>query len=96
MDKLGGGARSVTTLDGAEADPIPHRHDEAADRRAYGPSLLLVLLFLALLLRNRLGLLANEDFRLWSTLFVSVVVQALPFLVLGVVIRWFHRSLRVA
>lgn len=40
----------------------------------------------AILLRNQVGWFSNEDVRLWSTLFVSVYVQALPFLVLGVVL----------
>jgi uncharacterized membrane protein YraQ (UPF0718 family) len=39
-----------------------------------------------MLLRDRLGVLQNEEVRLWSTLFVAVVIQALPFLVLGVVL----------
>lgn len=35
---------------------------------------------------GRAGWLANDELRLWSTLFVSICVQAFPFLVLGVTI----------
>lgn len=41
---------------------------------------------MALLVRSRLGIFQNDDLRLWSTLFVSICLQALPFLALGVVI----------
>ncbi len=40
----------------------------------------------AILLRDRFDWLGDSDVRLWSTLFVSICVQALPFLVLGVVV----------
>ena len=40
----------------------------------------------AILLRDRFDWLSDSDVRLWSTLFVSICVQALPFLVLGVVV----------
>ena len=40
----------------------------------------------ALLARGRIDWFSNDEVRLWSTLFVSVCIQALPFLVLGVVI----------
>lgn len=40
----------------------------------------------AILLRDRFDWLSDADVRLWSTLFVSICVQALPFLVLGVVV----------
>ena len=47
----------------------------------------MVLSFLAaVLLRGRVGWFDNEDVSLWATLFVSICIQALPFLVLGVVI----------
>ncbi len=39
-----------------------------------------------MLLRNRIGFFEDEEVRLWATLFVSVCIQALPFLVLGVTI----------
>ena len=41
---------------------------------------------IAVLLRDRIAWLQNEDVRLWGTLFVSITVQALPFLVLGVML----------
>lgn len=64
-----------------------HHHDRAhGGRSARGPVVLLVPLVGAMLLQNRLGLLDDESVRLWSTLFVSVCIQAMPFLVLGVVI----------
>ncbi len=54
-------------------------------RLRFGPVHVLAPLAVALVLRNRVGWFATEDLRLWSTLFVSITVQALPFLVLGVV-----------
>jgi uncharacterized protein len=45
-----------------------------------------VCLAIAVVGRSSVGWLTNEDVRLWSTLFVSICVQALPFLVLGVTI----------
>jgi uncharacterized membrane protein YraQ (UPF0718 family) len=54
--------------------------------RGYGPWVLIVPMLLALAVRNRVGWFGNDDVRLWSTLFVSVCIQALPFLVLGVVV----------
>ncbi|MDH3292944.1 MAG: permease [Acidimicrobiia bacterium] len=45
-----------------------------------------VPLLVALAVRGRVGFLADPDIRLWATLFVSVCIQALPFLVLVVVI----------
>ncbi len=75
----------------ANEAPVPHSHDHShgRSRRGFGPWALLIPLFIAILLRNRVGFFRDEEFRLWSTLFVSVVVQALPFLVLGVVISGF-------
>ncbi|MDJ0961785.1 MAG: permease [Acidimicrobiia bacterium] len=71
----------------AEAAVVHHGdHTHRRPRWALGPWALLIPLFAAILLRNRVDFLQNEEFRLWSTLFVSVVIQALPFLVLGVVI----------
>jgi uncharacterized protein len=46
----------------------------------------LAVLLLAALARNRVSVLAGDDVRLWGTLFVSISVQAMPFLVLGVVV----------
>ena len=63
-----------------------HDHVPRIRRRAYGPFVLVIPLLVSLLVRNRIDAFTNEDFRLWSTLFVSVSIQALPFLVLGVVV----------
>ena len=68
-----------------------HHHGDApkaspSTRRGYGPYILLLPIALTLLARNRVEAFTNEEVRLWSTLFVSVTIQALPFLVLGVVI----------
>ncbi len=54
--------------------------------RGYGPFVLVIPLLIALLVRNQISAFTNDEFQLWSTLFVSVSIQALPFLVLGVVI----------
>ena len=54
--------------------------------RGLGPAVLVLPLLVALLLRGRVGWFTDEEVRLWATLFVSVCVQALPFLVLGVVV----------
>ncbi len=59
---------------------------QTSGKRGYGPYVLLIPIAIALLARNRVDAFTNEDVRLWSTLFVSVTIQALPFLVLGVVI----------
>lgn len=55
-------------------------------RFAWGPGVIAVPLLLAFLLRNRLDVFQNDDLRLWSTLFVSICLQAMPFLALGVAI----------
>ena len=74
----------------AASDPSDHHHHHhGRSGPAFGPWTLLVPLVVAILLRNRIGFFQNEEFRLWSTLFVSIVIQALPFLVLGVVISGF-------
>ena len=81
---------------GAECDH-DHDHDHehhyehnqegtSGQRRGFGPYVLLIPVVAALLIRNRVDAFTNEEVRLWSTLFVSVTIQALPFLVLGVVI----------
>ena len=73
-------------------DDCDHEHHDApvatsqSQRRGYGPAVLLIPIAVALLARNRVDAFTNEEVRLWSTLFVSVTIQALPFLVLGVVI----------
>lgn len=83
------------STDGA-VDPVvdttrveePHGHDEHAPHGgsgpAWGPIIVVAPIVVALLARDRVGWFADDDVRLWSTLFVSIAIQALPFLVLGV------------
>lgn len=59
-------------------------HGTGAMRPALGPVVVIVGFLAAVLSRGRLDVLAYEDVRVWSTLFVSINLQALPFLVLGV------------
>lgn len=76
----------------ADAHPAghgPHGHDHhhtGGTRRPLGPITLLLPLLAAVVLRDRIGWFEEPDVRLWATLFVSICVQALPFLVLGVVL----------
>ncbi len=63
-----------------------HDHHHHHGGRAFGPWVLVIALALAWLLRDRVGWLTADDVREWSTLFVSICVQAMPFLVLGVTI----------
>jgi len=64
-----------------------HDHDHHhGGTRSLGPWMLIVPMVVAILLRGRVDFLTGENVRLWSTLFVSVCIQALPFLVLGVVV----------
>lgn len=67
---------AVTTTPGARVAPTA----------GWGPWVLVAPLLVALLARGRVGVLGGDDVRLWSTLFVSICIQALPFLVLGVVV----------
>ncbi|MEL7157812.1 MAG: permease [Actinomycetota bacterium] len=68
-------------------DAHPHETDHRPhSRRVFGPWLAVVVVLAALLVRGRLDLFTDDEVRLWSTLFVSICVQALPFLVLGVVV----------
>jgi uncharacterized protein len=74
-------ADAVDVLDGAAGVEAPAR------RRELPPELPLGLLALALLFRGPIGsLLDGPAVQTWLTIFVSVSVQALPFLVLGVVL----------
>lgn len=68
---------------GEHGQHLGHSH---GGRFAWGPLAISVPLLIALLVRNRIGVFDNDDLRLWSTLFVSVSLQALPFLALGVAI----------
>lgn len=71
----------VTTDEGDHED-----HDHGDGGRSLGPLVLIVPILAALVLRGRVGFFTDQDVRLWATLFVSICIQALPFLVLGVVI----------
>lgn len=63
----------------------PHAEDQA--RHLNSPLLLTMLLLLVLLMQGPIrGLLAAPVMQSWMTVFVAVVVQALPFLVLGVML----------
>ena len=63
-----------------------HTHGHGGKGRSFGPLTLALPLLLALALNGRVGFFEQEEVRLWSTLFVSVTIQALPFLALGVAI----------
>ncbi len=77
----------VAELDHDHASHEGHDHHEhTVGSRSFGPVVLVIPILVAFLLRGNWGFLENSDLRLWSTLFVSVCVQALPFLVLGVTI----------
>ena len=76
---------------GTDVRALSHNHDHSHDhgsggRWALGPWLAAGLVVLAMMARGRLGFVNDDDVRLWSTLFVSICVQALPFLVLGVAV----------
>lgn len=61
--------------------------DQAGGVRSVAPALALLAVGAALLLRGRLqDVFAADGWQTWSTVFVSVVLQALPFLVLGAVV----------
>ena len=63
-----------------------HDHHHGDSWLKLGPIFVVLPLVVTLLLRNNVGFLQGDDVRLWSTLFFSITVQALPFLVLGVVL----------
>ena len=71
-------------------DGHDHAHDHGAHggrrRGAYGPFVLVIPLFIALLVRNQFDDLTTTGFRLWSTQFVSFTILALAFLMLGVLL----------
>ncbi len=78
-----------TAVSGASAGEAEHDHHHdhhRSSRWMFGPWLAVGLFTVALVLRSRIAWFANDEVRLWSTLFVSICIQALPFLVLGVVI----------
>ncbi len=77
---------SLAPVDATTHEAGNHSHSYRDSRWALGPWALLIPVIAAMLLRDRIGFFQDEEFRLWSTLFVSVVIQAMPFLVLGVVL----------
>lgn len=84
-DSAGATVTGSATTHGEEDDHEQHSH-ERGGRFALGPGVIAVPFLIALLVRNRLDVFQNDDLRLWSTLFVSICLQALPFLALGVAI----------
>ncbi|MEM8902164.1 MAG: permease [Actinomycetota bacterium] len=80
---MSGGA--VTSTDGGPG-AVPARSRRPLLTRGWGPAALVVPFVVALAVRDRFDPLTADDVQLWSTLFVSIAVQALPFLVLGVVL----------
>lgn len=80
-------ADEIVVLPGDDDLDAHHHHHGggASQRRAgWGPGVLVVPIAVAFIVRDRFEPLTYADVRLWSTLFVSIVVQAVPFLVLGV------------
>ncbi|MEM9035670.1 MAG: permease [Actinomycetota bacterium] len=61
-----------------------HHHHGVGRGPGRGPGVLVVPIVAAFVVRDRFEPLTFDDVRLWSTLFVSIVIQAVPFLVLGV------------
>jgi len=71
----------VTDRPAALADPPPTE----TGRRFGSVEVLAVLLVLLVIFRNPLaGLISGARLQTWTTVFVSVLVQAVPFLVFGV------------
>jgi uncharacterized membrane protein YraQ (UPF0718 family) len=72
----------ATRPGGADTPPAP-----PARWRPGSVEILIVVLVAVVLLRGPLvGLFNNPAMQTWATVFVSIVIQAIPFLVLGVVI----------
>jgi uncharacterized membrane protein YraQ (UPF0718 family) len=66
---------------------VTHPSPVATERRFGSLEILAVLLVLLVVFRGPLGGLVDSDrLRTWTTVFVSVLVQAVPFLVFGVVL----------
>ncbi|MEM8926028.1 MAG: permease [Actinomycetota bacterium] len=89
-DATAAGQRSETEvgehIDPADGHDHHHDHHHHGGRRAFGPWLIVAAFLPAFAIHDRIGLLTDEEVRLWSTLFVSICIQAMPFLVLGVVV----------
>ena len=77
----------MTTEPGLVAPPVPPGETQRAARQLPTLELLALLLVLAVVLRPAMaGLFDQPMLQTWSTIFVSITVQALPFLVLGVTV----------
>ena len=71
----------------ADAPPGPAPGDPPARRRIGSVEVLAGVLVLLVVFRNPLaGLISGARLQTWTTVFVSVLVQAVPFLVFGVVL----------
>lgn len=75
----------MSTVDSTQTTAVA-AEPPSSESTVLGPWVLAGLLTAALVLRGRVGWFENDDLRLWSTLFVSISIQAMPFLVLGVVV----------
>ncbi len=76
----------ATTTRTRPPDQDEGRQDQDEGRQT-GPLLFITLLLLAVLLQNPLrGALSAPVMQSWTTVFVAVMIQALPFLVLGVLL----------
>jgi uncharacterized membrane protein YraQ (UPF0718 family) len=80
----------VTAVDPGTAPEAPEAQEAPPPRRLFGDRIgsvevLAVLLVLLVLFRNPLAdAISNPRLQTWTTVFVSVMVQAVPFLVFGV------------
>jgi uncharacterized membrane protein YraQ (UPF0718 family) len=80
----------VTAVDPGTAQEAPEAQEAPPPRRLFGDRIgsvevLAVLLVLLVLFRNPLAdAISNPRLQTWTTVFVSVMVQAVPFLVFGV------------
>jgi uncharacterized membrane protein YraQ (UPF0718 family) len=82
----------VTVIDRSPAKPPPSppsppgkSYFRSIRDRVGSVEVLAVVLVLLVIFRSRLaGMLATKELQTWSTVFVSVLVQAMPFLVFGV------------
>jgi uncharacterized protein len=74
-------------IDWTSASPPPSPPPPPPARRIGSLEILAALLVLLVIFRGRLaGLVDGERLQTWTTVFVSVLVQAVPFLVFGVVL----------
>lgn len=72
-----------------DAAVVPSPADESDRWRRLGPigpAAVILPLAIAWSMRSGVSWFGGDEVRLWSTLFVSICIQAMPFLVLGVVV----------